>query len=171
MNYELNEKSILSSLKPIIVIGAILIVLFLLISISGSKLVIFLGFTIVIFLILAGPQILLIYQYKKATNYTSLKIDYEKNAFFFDNNGIVKEKKFEEMKSLTLVKASVLKQFLSPMLMLSGHFYYYKVDFGSESYYVTSLLDPKPKLRGEKDFYKWYIEKESSFANIKNELK
>lgn len=167
MNYELNEKGISNSLKPIIVIGAILIVLFLLISMSGSKLAIFLGFTIVMFLILAGPQILLIYQYKKATNYTSLKIDYEKSAFFFDNNGVIKEKKFEEMKSLTLVSASVPTLYLSLMLVLSKHFYYYKVDFGSESYYVTSLLYPKPKLRGEKDFYKWYIEKETTFANIK----
>lgn len=168
MNYELNEKGILNNLKPIIVIGAILIALLLLSSISGPKLAIFSGFTLVIFLILAGPQILLIYQYRKATTYKLLKINYDKGVFLFIHSDIIKEKKFEEMKSLTLVKASVPKQFLSPMLMLSIRFYYYKVDFGQESFYITSLLDPKPKLRGEKDFYKWYIEKETSFANIKD---
>lgn len=169
MNYELNDKGLLSSSKTIIVIGVLIVALFLLFGFNDAKLLIFFVFLIVLFLILAGPQILLIYQYKKATNYTSLKIDYEKSAFFFINNGVVKEKKFEDMKSLTLVRASVPKLFLSPMLMLIEHFYYYKLEFSSENYYITSLLSPKPKLRGEKDFYQWYIEKDSYFANIKDD--
>ena len=168
MNYELNKKGIVNSSITIITIGVVLFALFLLSSLSASKLVIFFGFAVVIFLTLAGPQILLIYQYRKATTYQSLKIDYENSVFLFINSDGIKEKKFDEMKGLTLVKASVPKLFISPMLMLSEHFYYYKIEFGSESYYITSLLHPKPKLRGEKDFYQWYIEKETYFANIKD---
>ncbi len=166
--YQFNKKGVFNSLKFISLAFIMLVIMGMMMSINldATKYLILWVFLILIFAALCGPSLYLIYQYRKATTYSDIEIDTITQKIKISQDGLIKERSFEEIKRIELVEATKHPIFLHRILMFSAHFYYYKLEFQDECYYLTSLLSPQPQLRGEKDFYDWFFKTETYFASI-----
>ncbi|TKC12945.1 hypothetical protein FA048_04825 [Pedobacter polaris] len=105
------------------------------------------------------------------TNYQSIEIDYHQKTISISKDGKLLKKKFSDIKRLALYKAKAPFFSGSWWLTICNEFYYYKIDFDEESYYLTSILFPTPSLNGEKHFYESYMEVTTAYANIKKTIK
>lgn len=123
-------------------------------------------FFIFIWFLFCFPHLNLFLQYRKVTNYQSIEIDYHQKTISISKDGKQHEKKFSDIKRFALHKANA--PFLAGSWWLTiCEFYYYKIDFAEESYYLTSILFPTPSINGEKHFYESYMEVKTAYASIK----
>lgn len=124
-------------------------------------------FCVFIWLLFCLPQLYLILQYRKVTNYQSVEINYHEKNISISKDGKFVVRPFSEIKRFVFYKPHAPIYWGSLWLTLCTEFYYYRIDFDDESYYLTSLLSPSPLLNGEKHFYGSYIEIEIVYARIK----
>jgi len=127
-------------------------------------------FCIFFWLLFCIPQLNLFLQYLKATNYQRIEIDYHQKTISISKDGKQLEKKFSDIKRLAFHKANPPFYLGSWWLTICNDFYYYKIDFEEESYYLTSILFPTPTLNGEKHFYESYLEVTTAYASIKKTI-
>ncbi len=131
---------------------------------KGDALVVFYIF---IWLLFCFPQLYLIFQYSKVTNYQSVEINYYQKFISISKGDKQVERHFSDIRRIIFYRPHAPIYWGSLWLTLCTDFYYYKIDFDDESYYLTSLLFPHPILNGEKYFYDSYIEVRTVYANIK----
>ncbi|MGN7987169.1 hypothetical protein ACTJKC_07510 [Pedobacter sp. 22226] len=146
---------------------AVIIILFAPTLDENKTLILMLG-VFIIFLILNIPQIYLLNQYEKVSNYESFQIDYENSTFIIATKDGSIQKKFSDLKNVQYHKPAVPTVYLSLMLKLCEHLYFFKLEFQDNSkYYLTSLLSPKPMIVEKGALYNYFIMVERKFASIK----
>ncbi len=123
--------------------------------------------TLSVWLLFCLPQLYLISQYIKVTDYQSMEIDYHEKCI------TISKENEKVVRSFAEIRRVVFYAPYSPIYLgilwrtVFTQFYYYRIDFDDESYYLTSLVFPNPILNGERDFYDTYIEVQTILANIK----
>ncbi len=168
MTYNISTLSKLYSFKWIIFFSFILIPLFWgALTLEPQKFYALVVVSIFVWLLFCLPQLYLIRQYSKVTNYQSIEINYHEKSISISKGGKQVVKSFAEIRRVMFCKPHAPAYWGFMWLTLCTEFYYYKIDFDDESYYLTSLVMPNPELDGEKHFYDTYIEVQTIFANIK----
>ena len=168
MIYKVSTKGKIFSLKWVILFSLLLVpVVFMGLSKESAKVETLIIFLLITWALFCFPQLNLFLQYLKVTNYQSVEVDYHQKTISISKNGEQIVKNFSDIRRLALYRAKAPIYSGSWWLSMCREFYYYKVDFEDESYYLTSILLPHPILDGEKYFYDSYIEVRSFYANIK----
>lgn len=122
----------------------------------------------VMFLVLNLAPIFLLFQYQKVTGFSSFEIDYENQSIRVLNGDLLIQKKISDLKSVQYHRAVVPTIYLSLVLKLCEHFYYYRFEFIDGSiYYLTCLVSPEPSFDEKGIFYPYFIKNESIYARIK----
>ncbi len=171
MIYKVSTKGKIFSLKWVILFSCFLIpVLVTAIFMESQKGNIAILIFIFIWFLFCFPQLNLFLQYLKATNYQHIEIDYHQKTISISKDGKQLEKKFSDIKRFSFHKANPPFYLGSWWLNICNDFYYYKIDFDEESYYLTSILFPTPSINGEKHFYESYLEVKTSYPSIQKTI-
>lgn len=168
MTYSFSVKSKASAFRWLPVFILVILLLFLYLCGQGSRKedILFAG-VLVVTSILTVPQLYLFLEYSQVSDYREIEVDLVERTFLIQaRDGSILKKPFSDIKSMKFYKPKVPLWSASLMLYLCKGFYYYKVEFEDECYYITSLLYPRPVL-DEKDFYEVFIEIETTYARIR----
>ncbi len=163
MIYKSSSQSLIYSLRWVSLLA--LPILFLIVF-SGSDRIIF-G-ALLIFLLLSIPQIFLVFQYERVSKFDSFQIDEERGTINILMNGSIIQRNIADLKNVQYHHAVVPRIYLSLLLKMCEHFYYYKFEFKDNSiYYLTSLVLPEPSFAEKGIFYSFYIDVERTYPRIK----
>ncbi len=163
MIYRPTSQSLISASKWVLLTA---LIAFLAIFFIGSTRA-FIG-SIVMFLVLNLAPIFLLFQYQKVTYFSSFEIDYENQSISVLKGDLHIRKKISDLKSVQYHRAVVPTIYLSLVLKLCEHFYYYRFEFIDGSiYYLTCLASPDPSFDEKGVFYPYFIKHERIYASIK----
>lgn len=140
MIYKPSSKGLIYNLKWVLLLALPAIFL---IAFTKSDRIIF-G-SLLIFLLVSIPQIFLALQYERVSKFDSFEIDQEGGTISVLIDGSAIQKNSSNLKNIQYHHAVVPRIYLSLMLKMCEHFYYYKFEFKDNTiYYLTNLVSPEP---------------------------